>query len=245
MSLSMNNELILNLETCHSFLKKFEDKMNSLHKEDNYLDICHELVQKYQNDLSINGRIKFFLKVLVTALFPMFFVSAAILSGILVQMGIQTLPSYGTPFACIIDLFLSVIITVLIQIIRDTRTKRSLASYIKETEDSEKSIQKKHAEIQNLLATPESTLTQSIIPPDYRKAYIVEKFIYFFRNGHVDTMKEAVHEYDNYRHNKKIQTAAEQSAAAAAETARNSARMAKTAEEIEFWTIYNAFVNSK
>ena len=56
-------------------------------------------------------------------------------------------------------------------------------------------------------------------------------------------MKEAVHEYDNYRHTTAMEVAAEQSAIAAARTALQAAQTAKNAEEIKLWTMLNTYIN--
>lgn len=115
-------------------------------------------------------------------------------------------------------------------------------SEIKEGNELSNRIQ---AEISNLLKSEEGQFTANIVPPAYRKSRAINRFIYYFENGHVDTMKEAVKEYDQYIHNKKMENEAHR-ATVAAESAEIAAKQtAKSASDAAFWSLYNAYLNEK
>lgn len=100
-------------------------------------------------------------------------------------------------------------------------------------------------EISDLLKSEEGQFTASIIPPAYRKSKAINRFIYYFENGHVDTMKEAVKEYDQYIHNKKMENEAHRTTVAAEATEIATKQTAKSASEAAFWSLYNAYLNEK
>jgi len=232
----MNSELLSNLKTCHSFLITLEEKIKCFSADQRDISDWNSKIFKLQDALSINNQIVLFIKIWITALIPMFFVSAGLVAGIL--------SSANTPLACIIDVIISTILSVLIIIVYTQKNNQKISTLTALISSSQEKAKVEFKEIQELLNSPESLLTKSLIPSDYRKAYIVEKLIYFFRNGHVDNMKEAVHEYDNYRHTAAMEAAAEQSAIAAAQTALQAAKTAKNAEEIKLWTMLNTYINS-
>ncbi len=101
------------------------------------------------------------------------------------------------------------------------------------------------AEISSLLKSEEGQFTASIVPPAYRKSKAINRFIYYFENGHVDTMKEAVKEYDQYIHNKKMENEAHRTTVAAEATEIATKQTAKSASEAAFWSLYNAYLNEK
>ncbi|MBO5258439.1 MAG: hypothetical protein J6C42_13140 [Clostridia bacterium] len=230
----MNNDLLTNLQTCHSFLTKLEEKIEYISVNKKYVYGWESMIHGIQTKLSLKGQIILSLKILIITVFSMF-ISGALLAEIY--------PTFNTTSAVKITIFLSVIVSIIIIVIDDLLSNRKIHILKGRINSSQERIQTEISEIKDFLNTPEGLLVQSLIPPDYRKADIVEKFIYFFRNGHVDTMKEAVHEYDNYRHTTAMEVAAEQSAIAAARTALQAAQTAKNAEEIKLWTMLNTYIN--
>lgn len=100
-------------------------------------------------------------------------------------------------------------------------------------------------QLQELLHSPENELCKNLIPPDYRKSVVIEKFIYFFRNGHVTTMQEAVIAYDKFRHEKKMERYASDAADSARIAADNTANMQKSLNELEAIAAYNTYLNMK
>lgn len=116
--------------------------------------------------------------------------------------------------------------------------------------------------IREILASQEGTFARSFLPQDYFYPDAVERFLYYFNNGHCDTMKEAVREYDEYLHRAKMEFEARRSAIASERTAFASERAAAAAQtqiaqnaaisaqlrnlqqdtaNISFWTQYSAF----
>jgi len=60
-------------------------------------------------------------------------------------------------------------------------------------------------ELECLLESPEYDFVEKNIPPDYIEGEKIKMFIYFFRNGYVKTMQEAVIAYDNFEYQSKMQ----------------------------------------
>lgn len=140
-------------------------------------------------------------------------------------------------------------------------------SCIKRIAQVESAISNEKVQLQAYMQSEIGTLAQKVIPPDYFYPAAVEKFIYFLRNGHADTMKEAVKEYDEYMHRITLEYEAqlqrensEKAAAYAKASAVVASDMAKAAamssqanaemvqmareikekqESIKFWTLYN------
>lgn len=95
----------------------------------------------------------------------------------------------------------------------------------------------------------------ALIPQDYFYPQAYERILFYLNNGHADTMKEALREYDQYLHRCKLEyeatraaNASERSAHAAEKTAAASAEMANTLATIEqyqentnFWVTYLGF----
>jgi len=81
-----------------------------------------------------------------------------------------------------------------------------------------------------ILQTEEGRYAKGVVPQDYFYRDAVDKFIFYFRNGHADTMKEAVKEYDTYLHRCKLEYEAVRTREAAERTAREAQKAATYAE---------------
>ena len=91
-----------------------------------------------------------------------------------------------------------------------------------------------------------------LLPSDYCYPQAVQQLRYYFKNGHADTIKEALQLYDNYLHRQRLEDAANRRAEAAeaaahyaAETAESSRITAAKANETAFWSLYNAYLTEK
>jgi len=244
----MNSTLLSELQKCHSCITELEQKISKMSNlSDTNTEVSIEIAELQKRQTSENIKKECFGIRLLSGMilfFPLIFVSSLILTNLNFEANISSAMS-GIVLALLLDILISSVVAK-IKSSKNSQERVNKITFLEKVILANQQEQKiLDQELKILLTSPNALLVKELIPPDYRKSYIVEKFIYFFRNGHVDTMKEAVHEYDNYRHNKKMQDAVEQSASSAAETARNAAKIAKTAEEIQFWTMINTYMNSK
>ncbi|MBR5311522.1 MAG: hypothetical protein IKU40_01410 [Clostridia bacterium] len=245
----MDYQLIDQLQNCHSFLTKLEERitaLSNLSKEKSTFVFELSKLQDQQSRSNLKTERNGYIKLLLAFLFaPLLVIFWRI--GVKLQYVIDVDPTILALIIFFLAGIADIILPVLIgsHIASKKAQKRaeqitkleSFISDIRETQD----INKK--EIDKLLNSPDADMVEYLIPPDYREAVAVERFIYYFRNGHAETMKEAVREYDNYKHNLKMEYAAEKSAMAAAESALQAAKTAKNVEEIQFWTMLNTFIN--
>lgn len=95
------------------------------------------------------------------------------------------------------------------------------------------------------------------IPEDYFYPKAIDKLKYYIRNGHADSIKEALHLYDEFLHREKMEyeaaraadearraaDSAEMTAIATAEATEYAKITAEQAERIEYWTAINALTN--
>lgn len=164
--------------------------------------------------------------------------------------------SFTAILAFVVAIIIDVIITRVISVRSDEQFMEETSEEIKKAEEIlsriNTGIRSDDVKLEYQLGTPEAQLVKEIIPPDYRKAKIIEKLIFFIKNGHADTIKEAVREYDNYIHNLKLEQsakrqaeAAEASLAVGQQAAEAAERAAKAAQGAEFWSLYNAYLNEK
>ena len=244
----MNSTLLSELQKCHSCITELEQKISKMSNlSDTNTEVSSEITELQNRQTPESSKkecfgIRFLSGMIL--FFPLIYVSSLIFTNLNFEANVTT-AMLCFVFALLLDILISSVIAK-IKLSKNYQERENKIAFLEKVILANQQEQKiLDQELKILLASPDALLIKELIPPDYRKSHIIEKFIYFFRNGHVDTMKEAVHEYDNYRHNKKMQNAAEESASAARETARNSAKVAKTAEEIQFWTMINTYMNSK
>lgn len=129
--------------------------------------------------------------------------------------------------------------------------------------DLEREKKAVYTQIDQLLATDQGKFAKEFIPENYFYPEAVSMFIFYFRNGQADTMKEALREYDQYIHRCKLEYEAQRTAEATERSARASERAARAAEQsaetnaamlqsmraveqwsasTHFWTVYNALM---
>jgi len=246
----MDFTLVEQLQKCYSFLSKLEEKsrgMSELSLKKSDLDFERSNLEK---QLSINNLKKdrnSYIKATLAILYIPIFIIFKNIADIVYQnshIDLYVLVMLIFIIAFVVDLLISVVIGSFLASKKSRKCSDRiavLASMISTIREKQNILEN---EVYSLLESKEAELVEELIPPDYREAFAVEKFIYFFRNGHVDTMKEAVREYDTYIHNITMEAAAEESSRAAAETALQAAKTAKNAEEIQFWTMLNTFINA-
>ena len=164
----------------------------------------------------------------------------------------------------IITFPLGILYSVIYYIWSKKKKTRQLEDLSKRISDAEHRKNDVEQILSSVLISNEGKFALGNIPKDYFYPNAVERFIYYFENGHVDTMKEAVKEYDSYMHNCRMEyeasraadaneraaAAAERTAQAAEETARNTASIRSSVSTIEqhtnninFWTNYYGSLN--
>lgn len=253
------SDLIGELQICHLFLVDLAGaylRQNSLERKQSELKRELEEWQGYkESGKNPKDRGKLYGGILF---FPIIYGLSAIFSPIIFNFvdessGVAVVAAMVVLVAAI---FLSVLTSKYI-------SKRSNKQFWEEVEEGIKHCQEtlprlnadakaNEKEIEKLLDSTEAKLVAKVIPPDYCDIDAVEKMIYFLQNGHADTLKEAIHEYDNYVHNQKMEVSAARQAEAAEatlsysqQTAEAAQRTARAAEGAEFWALYNAYLNEK
>lgn len=98
-------------------------------------------------------------------------------------------------------------------------------------------------QLQERLNTPAYVLCKKLIPPDYRKSNIIMQFLFFFRNGHVSTIKEAVILYDTYQYREIMEQYTHEIAVNSCMIIKKAERMQKTLAQIEAIAAYNTYLN--
>lgn len=244
--------LIQQLETCRTFSENIEgiiDHECSLHNnEEKITDRLTELRKKQAHGK--NPKNPSVIIGLILA-FPLIYA----MSYVLTYLGFEV-NNFTAILAFVIAIIIDAIITRVISVRSDEQFMEETCEEIKKAEEIlsriNTGIRSDDVKLEYQLGTPEAQLVKEIIPPDYRKAKIIEKFIFFIKNGHADTIKEAVREYDNYIHNLKLEQsakrqaeAAEASLAVGQQAAEAAERAAKAAQGAEFWSLYNAYLNEK
>lgn len=162
------------------------------------------------------------------------------------------------PFSSVI--LLPALIFCILYIVRKKKNQ-ALIDEVSILPSLQEEVKKNEQKLLFLLQSNEGQFALANIPRDYFYPNAVDRFIFYFTNGHVETMKEAVREYDGYMHNCKMEyeaaraadaneraaAAAERAARAAESNARNTAAMRSSVETIEqytnninFWTTYNS-----
>jgi len=203
----MNSTLLSELQKCYSCITELEQiisKMSNL--SDTNAEVSSEIIELQKRQTSENIKkecfgIRFLSGMIL--FFPLIYVSSLIFTNLKFEANVTT-----AMICLVLALFLDILISSVVAKIKSSKNSQNRVNKIAFLEKVISANQQEQEtldqELKILLASPDALLVKELIPPDYRKAYIVEKFIYFFRNGHVDTMKEAVHEYDNYRHNRLV-----------------------------------------
>lgn len=174
--------------------------------------------------------------------------------------GMEPLYSQRIKLGCTLMIVFSVFVPIIRLLIL---TPKAVISSKKQYEESKKSWQDSladcqcayDAEFNKYKAFMESRRVQSLralLPPDYCYPQAAQQLHYYFKNGHADTLKEALRLYDSYLHRLRLENAAnrraeaaETTAGLAAEAAENSRIAANKANEAAFWNNYTAYIVSK
>lgn len=136
-----------------------------------------------------------------------------------------------------------IIVCIVIRFLLNAYNKKVKQKALQDKIHLEHDLKEINVQLQERLHTPAYAMCQKLIPPDYRKANIIMQFIFFFRNGHVSTIKEAVILYDTYRHREIMEQYTREIAINSCMIIKKAERMQKTLAQIEAITAYNTFLN--
>lgn len=241
-------EMVSALEVCLEVTKKIEDCFDKHHALARQIEAFDEEIAKYEakiNPTKIMG-IRFAIGYAFIAFFVYMFLFIKIGDQIaynisMLDATVYTIFGGMVIVAGILSIFSSILCTSLLKK-RNLKKQQEVVHY---KTNMEQGLADLEQPLQDLLHSPENELCKNLIPPDYRKSIIIEKFIYFFRNGHVTTMQEAVIAYDKFRHEKKMEHYASEAADNARIAANNTANMQKSLNELEAIAAYNTYLNMK
>lgn len=87
------------------------------------------------------------------------------------------------------------------------------------------------AELSALMNSEDGRTARRIVPKDYFYPEAVKKLLSYLRNGHADSMKDALREYDQYRYRCRLEYETKRTADASGRSARASRRAARASEQ--------------
>lgn len=221
----INNELLDSI----THAKSFVDDIYSIHEEIGQLENArNELLVK------IHYKQKEFPNTVSVA-----WIIVLLFSQILVTIA-ASYNGYQHLYAMIvIEVIVYIIVSVLL-LFRDKRiTKNFKKKQDKEIEEIDTEIGKTTENIQmcfyaikDKIEIPDGQYVLSYIPKDYFYPAAIERFLFYIRNGHANSMKEAVKEYDQYIHRCKMEYEATRTATATEQTRNAAERTAAASEQI-------------
>lgn len=241
-------EMVSALEVCLDVTKKIEaclDKHTALHQQ---IEAFDNEIAKYEDKIHPPKimRIRYSVGYALVTFIICMFLFIKIGDRVTYNIPMSDGTVYGifngmVIVSGILSILSSILCTVLLKK-RNTKKQQEVMHY---KANMEQGLADLDQPLQELLHSPENELCKNLLPPDYRKSAIIEKFIYFFRNGHVTTMQEAVVAYDKFRHEKKMEHYAYEAADNARIAANNTASMQKSLNELEAIAAYNTYLNMK
>ncbi len=232
------NELIAKLQKCLPLLHEKERIETEINLR--FMNICdnNDKIKKYESKSSLLPQAIIIFIALLTICFPFTIIPFSVISDIFGLLA-------GIFFAFILMPSIYMIITYTICKHTYRTRKAEVITFQKLNENLDSEIDELYNSLTKILESELGMYALEIIPKDYFYVQAVEKFIFFISNGHADSMKEALKEFDNYIHNAKMEEFAEQQYVLAEKTAKASAEAARAAKNAEFWSLYNAYLSEK
>lgn len=239
-------EIVSALEVCLEVTRKIEDCFNKHHALERQIETFNEEISKYEARLTKLTVLRTAIGSTLIVFFVYMFLFIVIGDRVSYDIPMSEDTVYTIFGGMVIGAgILSIVSGILYTLLFKKRNSKKRNEAIRYKANTERGLEDLTQPLNELLGSPENELCKSLIPPDYRQAAIIEKFIYFFRNGHVTTMQEAVIAYDKFRHEKKMERYASEAADIARIAANNTANMQRSLNELEAIAAYNTYLNMK
>lgn len=120
---------------------------------------------------------------------------------------------------CFIFLPIGLVVLILAIIFANKQTKKGTDKNNASIKESEELLERitdripiEEANLEEFLESEDWQYVKQNIPPSYIDSTKIQMFIYYFMNGHVTNMQEAVRMYDAYEHQCKMEAYAERTA---------------------------------
>lgn len=266
-------KLIYDLETCRNFILESISLTEELKKQKKKIQSAEKDVNRYSSEKASSESAEFSLIVplaltlLLTLISPIILFIAELVIEIV--SGYRFMPLDGKLLdikTYLIVAAIAFVISLILHVITVKKLRDDLPLYTNLLDNAVSShteeIQKYNSMLEKMGAlstSPANQLIKDLIPQDYLSIDAIDKFLFFLKNGHADTLKEALKLYDEYQHRQKLEmeamkasASAQDAAMAAAITAAKTAEIsqktkeiAKNSENTEFWAIYNAAVSEE
>lgn len=248
-------EMVSALEVCLEVTQKIEGCSSKMCAMEEQIETFDSEIAKYEEKINptIIMRIRYSISYALMAFVILMFLFIKIGDQIAYNIPMSDSTVYAIFNGMVIVAgILSILFSILCTFLLKKRNKKKQQEVMHYKANMEQSLANLEQPLRELINSPENELCKNLIPPDYKKSAIIEKFIYFFRNGHVTTMQEAVVAYDKFRHEKKMEhyayEAADNARIAANNTAsiaNSTASMQKSLNELEAIAAYNTYLNMK
>ncbi len=123
------------------------------------------------------------------------------------------------PLCFIFVPFIGIFLLIFAIIFANRKAKKGTDKNNQSIQEAEELLEKitdripiEEANLEEFLESEEYSFVKKNIPPSYIDSTKIQMFIYYFMNGHVTTMQEAVRMYDTYAHQCKMEAYAERTA---------------------------------